>query len=68
MMPTPLGSRSMGPNRAVQYAGADYWQGANDEVLLLAMIETRDGLKNLDEILSVKGLSGAGKRYVNFVQ
>ncbi len=54
----PMGTRSMGPNRAVQYAGADYWQGANEEVLLFAMIETRDGLKNLDEILSVKGLSG----------
>ena len=54
----PIGTRSMGANRAVQYAGADYWQGANEEVLLFAMIETRDGLKNLDEILSVKGLSG----------
>ena len=30
------GTRSMGPNRAVQYAGADYWQGANEEVVLLA--------------------------------
>ena len=54
----PLGTRSMGPNRAVQYAGADYWQGANEEVVLLAMIETRAGLKNLDAILSVKGLDG----------
>jgi 4-hydroxy-2-oxoheptanedioate aldolase len=54
----PIGTRSMGPNRAVQYAGADYWQGANDEVLLFAMIETRAGLANLEEILSVKGLDG----------
>ena len=54
----PIGTRSMGPNRAVQYGGADYWQGSNEEVLLLAMIETREGLKNLDDILSVKGLSG----------
>jgi 4-hydroxy-2-oxoheptanedioate aldolase len=54
----PMGTRSMGPNRAVQYGGADYWQHANQEVLLLAMIETREGLKNLDEILSVPGLSG----------
>jgi len=54
----PIGTRSMGPNRAVQYAGADYWQGANEEVILLAMIETRAGLKNLDQILSVKGLDG----------
>jgi 4-hydroxy-2-oxoheptanedioate aldolase len=54
----PIGSRSMGPNRAVQYAGADYWQGANDEVLMFAMIETRAGLQNLEAILSVKGLDG----------
>lgn len=54
----PIGTRSMGPNRAVQYAGADYWQGANEEVLLLAMIETRAGLANLEQILSVKGLDG----------
>jgi 4-hydroxy-2-oxoheptanedioate aldolase len=54
----PIGTRSMGPNRAVQYAGADYWQGANDEVLLFAMIETQAGLDNLEEILSVKGLDG----------
>lgn len=54
----PLGSRSMGPNRAVQYAGADYWQGANDEVLMFAMIETRAGLANLEAILSVKGIDG----------
>jgi 4-hydroxy-2-oxoheptanedioate aldolase len=54
----PIGTRSMGPNRAVQYGGADYWQGANEEVVLLAMIETQAGLKNLESILSVKGLDG----------
>jgi 4-hydroxy-2-oxoheptanedioate aldolase len=54
----PIGTRSMGPNRAVQYGGADYWQGANEEVLLFAMIETEAGLKNLEAILSVKGLDG----------
>jgi 4-hydroxy-2-oxoheptanedioate aldolase len=54
----PIGTRSMGPNRAVQYGGADYWQGANDEILLFAMIETQAGLKNLEQILSVKGLDG----------
>jgi 4-hydroxy-2-oxoheptanedioate aldolase len=54
----PRGIRSFGPNRAVQYGGADYWQHANDEVLLLAMIETGKALHNLDEILSVPGLDG----------
>ena len=54
----PLGTRSMGPNRAVQYGGADYALHANEEVILLAMIETRAGLKNLEAILSVQGLDG----------
>jgi 4-hydroxy-2-oxoheptanedioate aldolase len=54
----PMGERSMGPFRAAQYAGADYWQHANDEVLLFAMIETRQAVQNLPEILSVKGLNG----------
>ena len=54
----PRGTRSMGPNRAVQYGGADYWQHANEECLMLAMIETRAAVANLDEILSVPGLGG----------
>ena len=54
----PMGSRSMGPNRAVLYGGADYAQHANEEIILLAMIETRAGLANLDAILSVKGIDG----------
>src|SRR5262245_49687199 len=54
----PLGERSFGPFRAAQYGGGDYWQHANQEVLLLAMIETRQAVSNLPEILSVKGLNG----------
>lgn len=54
----PQGFRSFGPNRAVQYAGSDYWHSANHEVLLLAMIETRQGVENLDAILSIEGLDG----------
>jgi len=54
----PRGSRSMGPNRAVLYGGADYWQHANDEVLLFAMVETRQALSNLEEIVSVDGIDG----------
>ena len=54
----PMGARSNGPFRASQVAGADYQQHANDEILLFAMIETREGMKNLDAILSVKGLDG----------
>lgn len=54
----PQGFRSFGPNRAVQYGGADYWQHANEEVLLFAMIETTKALANLDDILTVPGLDG----------
>ena len=53
----PLGERSFGPFRASQY-GADYWQHANEEILLFAMIETRQAVSNLADILSVKGING----------
>lgn len=54
----PLGNRSFGPARGLLYGGADYPQHANDEILTLAMIETRDGLANLDAILATDGLDG----------
>src|SRR5207244_11115210 len=54
----PRGARSFGPNRAVLYGGADYWQHANDEILIFAMVETRKAVKNLDAIVSVEGLNG----------
>jgi 4-hydroxy-2-oxoheptanedioate aldolase len=52
----PKGLRSFGPIRAFLYAGADYPLHANDAVLAIAMIETRQALDNLDEIMSVAGL------------
>src|SRR6202047_1603048 len=52
----PAGMRSCGPIRANVYAGADYVANANRTIITMAMIETRAGLDNLDEILSVKGL------------
>jgi len=54
----PAGVRSFGPIRALLYAGADYATYANDTVLSFAMIETRDGLDNLEEIAAVEGLDG----------
>jgi 4-hydroxy-2-oxoheptanedioate aldolase len=54
----PLGGRSNGPFRASQFAGSDYVLHANQEILLFAMIETREAMKNLDAILSVPGLDG----------
>ncbi|WP_435945723.1 HpcH/HpaI aldolase family protein [Dryocola sp. BD586] len=54
----PLGNRSYGPARALLYGGKDYPQHANEEILTLAMIETREGLQNLDAILATDGLDG----------
>jgi len=58
----PLGFRSYGPGRAVFYAkarsGADYARNANDQILLLAQIETQEALSNVDEILATPGLDG----------
>jgi 4-hydroxy-2-oxoheptanedioate aldolase len=54
----PLGQRSFGPIRATLYGGADYGLHANDEVLALAMIETREALANVEAILAVPGLDG----------
>ncbi|MCP5146404.1 MAG: 2,4-dihydroxyhept-2-ene-1,7-dioic acid aldolase [Gammaproteobacteria bacterium] len=52
----PRGKRSFGPVRALLYGGADYPQHANDTIVRFAMIETREALENLDEIMSVEGL------------
>tara|TARA_B100000678_G_scaffold124176_1_gene103936 strand:- start:295 stop:1077 length:783 start_codon:yes stop_codon:yes gene_type:complete len=54
----PLGVRSFGPHRAMLYAGNDYVTHANHELLVLAMIETREGVANLEDILAVEGLDG----------
>ena len=54
----PKGYRSFGPIRGLLYGGADYGKHANDEILKLAMIETKEALSNLDEIMSTEGLDG----------
>jgi 4-hydroxy-2-oxoheptanedioate aldolase len=54
----PRGNRSFGPIRALLYAGADYPRHANDHVLAIAMIETRQAVESLEEILAVPGLDG----------
>jgi 4-hydroxy-2-oxoheptanedioate aldolase len=52
----PRGYRSFGPVRASVYAGSDYAEHANDDVLVIPMIETAEALKNLDAILSTPGV------------
>tara|TARA_B100000575_G_scaffold218523_1_gene179043 strand:- start:112 stop:903 length:792 start_codon:yes stop_codon:yes gene_type:complete len=54
----PKGYRSFGPIRGLLYGGADYAKNANDEILKLAMIETKEALDKLDEILDTPNLDG----------
>lgn len=52
----PRGMRSFGPTRAVLYGGADYVDGADGEIACIAMVETAEGLANLDAIAATPGL------------
>ncbi len=54
----PLGSRSYGPNRVSFYAGSNYAAEANAEIILLAQVETRRAVENVNAILAVPGLDG----------
>ena len=52
----PDGYRSLGPTRARVYGGADYAQHANEQILTIAMVETREAVENIKHIVSVPGL------------
>ena len=52
----PVGMRSSGPLRAALYGGANYQAEANGEIVVLGMIETKEGLANLDAICATPGL------------
>jgi 4-hydroxy-2-oxoheptanedioate aldolase len=54
----PLGQRSFGPTRVSFAAGANYGAEANGEILAFAMIETAQGMDNLDTIAATPGLDG----------
>lgn len=54
----PRGTRSFGPLRAALVHGPDYFQRADELIQTWAMLETREGLDNLEAILAVDGLSG----------
>jgi 4-hydroxy-2-oxoheptanedioate aldolase len=55
----PFGMRSNGPVRAAAYGVASPYQSiANDEVLILPQIETREAVANAEAILDVEGVSG----------
>ncbi len=56
----PEGIRSWGPRRVASFHGdaASYAQSANDDVLVIVQVETKEAVDNLGEILAVPGLSG----------
>jgi len=54
----PLGTRSYGPIRANLSAGANYAAEANDQILVLAMIETKEAYDNVAEICATPGIDG----------
>lgn len=57
----PVGKRSWGPAMALVNTGlspADYLAVANRNTVVLAMIETREAIAALDEILDVEGIDG----------
>ena len=54
----PKGQRSCGPMRDAMLEGLSYLATANDEVACLLMIETEEGLKNLEAIAAVEGVTG----------
>jgi len=55
----PHGSRSNGPIRHGTYGvPGNYQKIANDEILVIPMIETQQALDNLEAILNVKGIDG----------
>ncbi|MFP8951728.1 HpcH/HpaI aldolase family protein [Natrialbaceae archaeon A-arb3/5] len=56
----PDGVRGVGLGRATEYGQTfpEYVERANDEIVTIAQIETREGLENVEEIAAVDGLDG----------
>jgi 4-hydroxy-2-oxoheptanedioate aldolase len=54
----PLGERSWGPIRGTLYGGADYFEHANGETVVIVMLETRQAVERARDILRVPGIDG----------
>lgn len=54
----PVGTRSYGPIHGTFGRGREHTRAAEEAIFLFAMIETAEGLANLDEIASTPGLNG----------
>ena len=54
----PLGQRSCGPMRPAMVTGIEYLATANDQIACIPMIETEEGLNNVEAIAAVEGVDG----------
>jgi len=54
----PVGIRSYGGPRVRLYGGVDYFEHANEEILVIVQIEHINAVNRIDEILSVGGVDG----------
>lgn len=54
----PKGNRSWGPVRGTIYGGPDYFARANEEIVVLVMLESKEALGNAADILAVDGIDG----------
>lgn len=52
----PQGFRGLGGTRRTLYGGGDYVKHANDEIMVILMIESAEGVRNAEEILAVPGV------------
>ena len=52
----PRGNRSFGPIRGALYGGRGYAAEANEQIACIPMIETEEGLDNVEAIAAVEGV------------
>ena len=52
----PVGQRSYGARRLIDLYGRGYSHTANSDTIIIAQIETKEGLMNVDEIANVQGI------------
>ncbi len=52
----PAGSRSCGPMREIMLEGFEYLQHANEQIACIPMIETEEGIANVEAIAAVEGV------------
>jgi 4-hydroxy-2-oxoheptanedioate aldolase len=58
----PVGQRGLGPSRVSDFGLVqplpEYVKMANEETMILGLVESREGVDRIDEILGTKGLDG----------